>query len=103
MSFYDEVTTGTYSFVSLVVKIILFALALSLSLPFADKIQYFVHSSFNSILQLINGIFCDFLKLLKYRNSAAIVALFKIPLGWFGAGWATDFPKNLALYLKDSK
>ena len=54
-------------------------------------------------MQLINGIFCDFLKLLKYLNSAAIVALFQVPLGWFGAGWATGFPKNLALYFKDWK
>ena len=55
--FADKVTTGTYNFASLIVKIILSALPLSF--PFAEKTQYFVHLSFNSILQLINGISND--------------------------------------------
>ena len=42
-------------------------------------------------------------KLLKYFNGAAIVVFFRIPLAWFGVGWTTVFPNNLALYLKDLK
>ena len=53
----DKVTTGTYNFVSLIAKIIL--LALILSAPAAVKTQYFVHLSFSSTLQLINGISSD--------------------------------------------
>ena len=41
---------------SLIVKIIALELVSSLSLPFADKTQWFVYLSFNSNLQLINGI-----------------------------------------------
>ena len=53
----DIVTTGTYNFVSLIVKILLSKyLLLTLLAPAEDETQYFVHLSFNSILQLNNGI-----------------------------------------------
>ena len=79
MSLADKVTTGTYNFLSLIVKIILSLL------PAADKTQCFVHISFNSTLQLINGISSDLQKSMKYCNGIAIAAFFKIPLTAFGA------------------
>ena len=93
-------TTGICSFVSLIVKIKLLALASSLilfSLPVTIKTPYFVHVSFSSTLQLINGVSSNLQKLLKYFNGTAIVAFLKIPLVAFGAGLATVFPNNLAL------
>ena len=84
-------------------KIILLGLAFALSLPGADKRPYFVHLSFKFTLQLINGISSDLQKLLKYFNSTAIGAYFRILLELFGAGWTTVFPNNLALYLNDLK
>ena len=87
---------------SLIVKIILLALAsllILLSLPAAGKTQYFVHLSFNSTLQLINGIFCKLQKLLKHFNGSAIAAFFKTLF----ALATLAFPNNLALYLKDLK
>ena len=81
MSFANKVTTGTYRFVSFIVKAILSeSLSLILSLTTANKTKYSVHLSFNSTLQLINGISSDFLKLLKYFNGTAIAAFFRIPL-----------------------
>ena len=97
LSLTDKVATGKYNFLSLIVKIILLALLLlliSFSLP-ATKIQYLAHLSFNSTLQLINGISSD-LKLLQYFNGTEIVAFFSIPL----APPANVFPINLALYVK---
>ena len=76
----DKVTRGTYNFVPLIVKITLLALSLPLSLPFPGKTQYFVHLSFNSIFQLLNGISSALQKLLKqYFNGKAISACFRIP------------------------
>ena len=43
LSLADKVTTGTYNFVSLVVKILLESILLVLLAPAAEKIQYFVH------------------------------------------------------------
>ena len=44
LSLADKVTTGTYNFVSLAVKIILLeSILLVLLAPAAEKIQYFVH------------------------------------------------------------
>ena len=83
----------------MIVKIILLELASLLSAEAADKTQYFVHLSFNSILQLINGVSCDFQKLLKYFNGTVIVVFLKIPF----APSATVFPNNLSLYSKDLK
>ena len=108
MPFTDKVTTGTYKFVSLIVKIILLELKLlSLSpwysLPSADKTQYFAHLIFNFTLQLINAISSDLQKLFKYFNGTATVAIFRIPLAAFGAGLATVFSNNSVLYLKDLK
>ena len=99
LSLADKVTVGTYNFVSLIVKILLLAcsLPLTLSLPFAEKMQYFFYLSFNSISQLLNGILSDLQKLLKYFNGTGIVAFFRIPLAWFSVSWAIVFPKNLAL------
>ena len=89
----------------LMVKIILlaFSLSLPLPLPFADKRQYFVHLSFKSTFQLINGISSDLQQLLKYYNSTAIASFFRIPLELFRLGWATVFPNNIALHFKDLK
>ena len=88
MSLADKVTTGTYSFVSLIVKVILAlsALVISLSLPASDKTQYFVHLSLKSTLQLINSVSSDHQELLEYSNGTAIVAFLRIPLAAFGAG-----------------
>ena len=102
MSLDDKVTTGTYNFVPLIVKIILLGLAFVLSLPAADRTQHFVHLSSNYTLQLINGISSNLQKLLKHFNGTATVAYFRIPLVLFGLGWPL-FPNNLALYLKDLK
>ena len=103
LSFADKVTAGWYNFVSLIVKIILLELAFVLSLPATDKTQYFVHLSFNSILELVNGILSDLSKLLRYFNGKAIVAYFRNPLASFGEGWEAVFPNHLALYSKDLK
>ena len=101
----DTVTTGTYNFGPLVVKIIklLLALPLTLSTPTADKTQYLGHLSFNSTLRLINAISSVHQKRLKYFNGTAIVAFFRIPLASFAAGWAAALPNNSALYFKDLK
>ena len=75
-------TTVTYNFVSLIVKIISLesALALSFSLSSTDEIHCYVHLSFNSTLKLINGISNDLQKLLRFFNGTKIVAFFRIPL-----------------------
>ena len=78
-------------------------LSLALSLPVADKMQYFVHFSFNSTLQLIKGISSDLQKILNYFTDTKIVEFFKMPLALLGLGWASVFPNNLASYLKDLK
>ena len=98
----DKVTTGTYNFVSLIVKVILIALSLSslslvLSLPATDRKMLF-YLRFNSALQLINDILRDIQKLHKYFNGTATAPFFRIPF----ASSATMFSNNLTLYLKDS-
>ena len=70
----DKVAKGTYSFMSLIVKIMSLGLVFILSVPAADKTQSFVYSSLHSAMQLINGISRDLQKLLKYFNGTAIVA-----------------------------
>ena len=87
---------GIYNFVPLIAKLLL-ELVLSLSVPAADKTQYFVRLSFNSILQLIYGILSDLQKLLTYFNGTEIVSLLRIPL--FPS--VSVFPKTLVLYSKD--
>ena len=79
---------------SLVVNIKLLELASALSASAVDETQYFVHLSFNLILQLINGISSDIQKLLRNFNRTAIVAFFRIPF----APSETLFPNNLALW-----
>ena len=76
---------------------------LALFLPAAGKTQYFSHSNFNSILQIINSTFSGLQKSLMYFNGATIVAFFRIPLARYGLRWAAVSPNNLALYLKDLK
>ena len=88
---------------SLIVKIILLGLSLVLSLPASAKTQCFVYLCFNSTLQLINGILSNLKKLRRYFNDTAIVTFFRVPLSWFGVGWATVFPIDLVLYSKDLK
>ena len=56
MSLADKVTTGTYNFVSLIVKIILSSLALVLSLPGNPIVSPF---KFSFYFELINGISSD--------------------------------------------
>ena len=70
---------------SLIVKILSSLLTLALSVPAKDKTQCFDHLSFNSTLQLINGISSDLQKLLKYFNGTPIVAFFRIPLAALSA------------------
>ena len=84
---------------SLIIKIVLSELTLLFSVASKDKTQWFVHLSFNLILQLINGISSDLQGLLKYINGTAIFALNKIVVATFEA----FFYNNLALYLKDLK
>ena len=64
----------------LIAEIILLGLALVLSLSAADKTRYFVYLSFNSVLQLINGISSDLKKLPRYFNGTKIVAFSRLPL-----------------------
>ena len=88
---------------SLIVKIILLGSAFVLSLKVSYKTEYFAHFNFDAILQLINGISSDLLKLLRYFNDTAIAAFFRIPLGSFETGWVIAFPNNLVLYSKNLK
>ena len=68
---------------SVIAEIIWLTLALSLKLPLTlsapavDKTQFFAYLSFNSSLELINGISSDVQNLLKYYNDTAIVAFLK--------------------------
>ena len=75
MSFANKVTTGTYNLASLIVKLILLASSISLSLPDADKTQYFVHCT----VQLTKGIYTELQKLLKYFNDSSILEFVRIP------------------------
>ena len=84
-------TTGTYSFVYLIAKIILSVLASTLSLPISEKIKWFDHLSFSLVLKLINDIYSDLQKLLRYFNDAAIAVFFNIP-----------FPPSTSVYLNNS-
>ena len=59
------------------------------------KTQCFVQLSFNSTLQLINGISSDLRKLLTYFNGTAIVASLKTSFDTFA-----PFFNNLALSLR---
>ena len=61
-------------------------LQVTLSVLPTDKTECFHHLSFNSTLQLINGIPSYLEKLLKYFIDTAVVAFFRIPLAAFGAG-----------------
>ena len=45
--------------------------------PVSEKIQYFVHLGFNSILQLINNILINPQKLLGCFNNAVIASFLK--------------------------
>ena len=64
----------------------------TLSVPAAEKTQYVVYLSFNSILQLINDISSDLQKLLKYFNGTAIVTFLAIL-----------FASNATVFLKLSR
>ena len=84
---------------SFTVKIILLESAPSFSKPAEAKTQCFVHLSFHSTLQLINGIAIDLQKILRYFDGRSIVAFFRIEV--FPP--ATVFSKYLALKLRDLK
>ena len=58
-------------------KITLLGSALALSLPFADKAQLFNYLSFNSNLQLINGISKDLQKLFRCFNGFEKLSKYK--------------------------
>ena len=92
-------TSGTYSFKFLIVKIILLESVPTFSTPVEAKTEWFVRLSFNSTLQLINGISSDPQKLLGYVNGIAIVVFFRVVL--FPS--ATVFGNSLVLYSKDLK
>ena len=51
----------------------LLELAFALSPPAPDKTQYFIHLSFNSTFQLINGISKDLQKLLKFSMTQQLL------------------------------
>ena len=84
---------------SLTLKIILLESALLFSTTAEAKKHCFVHLSFNSLLQLINGISSDCQKLIRYFNGTAIAKFFQVQLFPFAAG----FSNNLAFSLKDLK
>ena len=92
----DNMNTATYSFVSLIVKMILLELGAVLSAPATDKTQRFVNLSLNLTLKFINGISSDLKTLLRCFNGTAIVVFFQIPFILY----TTVFPNNLALLLK---
>ena len=96
MSLAEKVSTVTYNFAFLIVKIILLEKALLLSPTAADKTHYFVYLYLNFILKLINDIPNDFQKLLEYFNGTAIVAF----LQFLFAPSVSVFPKNIALSSK---
>ena len=99
LCFSDKVTTESYSFMSLIVKIVSLGLAFVSLAPGLDKIQRFFHLSFNSHLQLISGISSDLQKLLAYFNDIAIDVFVMIPF----TPSPSVFRNNLALYSKDLK
>ena len=88
------INTGTQNFVSLIVKIILLEWVSS-SLPHIAKRQPFIHLSFNSTLQLVNGISSDNQYSVRYFNGTIIGLFSRIPFAVVGQ------PINLVLYLKD--
>ena len=96
-------TTGTNNFLPFIVKIILIQLALAFLTLVAAKTQSLTHLSFNSTLQLISYLSSGLQKLLRYFNGAGIVAFFRIPLIWFGAGWSSVSPTNSVLFTEDWK
>ena len=75
----------------------------SAAAPGTEKRKCFLHLSSNSTLQLTNSISIDLQNSLRYLNDTTIAAFSRTPLAWFGASWATVFPTNLVLYLKDLK
>ena len=94
-------TTETYNLASLIVKIILLSLTLTLPTPAWAKTHCLVYLSFNSTLHLIKGVSGNLQILLRYFTGSTIVAFFRIPLLLFGAGWASASPTNAVLYSKD--
>ena len=64
----------------LLLVVVVVVVLITLSLPAGDKTQYFIHLSFNSTLQLINGISSGLQKLAKFFKGTRIVAFFKVPL-----------------------
>ena len=61
--------------------------------------HWFIHLSFDSPLQPINGVSSDLQKLLKYFNDITNTVFFKIPF----TSSALVFPNNLALYFGNLK
>lgn len=72
MSFADKMTIGTYNFVSWIVKIMLFELALAFSGPSTDKLM----SDSSSHQQ----------KSLRYFNDKTVVLFSKTPFASFRVG-----------------
>ena len=76
LSFANKVKIGTYSFASLIAKMILLELASAFSMSAETKAQCPVYLSFNSTLKLINGISSHLLKLPKHFKGNTIVVSF---------------------------
>ena len=87
LSWVDKVTTGTSSFVSVILNFV-FPVAVEIT-QFSDQVKM------RLISQLINGISGVLQKLLKYFKGTAISTSFVFPA-------AGVFPVILILYLNDS-
>ena len=97
LSFTYKVTTETCNFVSFIVKIIFSELTSSLSsVPATVKTQCFFHLSFSSTLQVINFIYGNLQKLLRYFNGTAIDTFSRISFASFGLACVIVFPNNIA-------
>ena len=116
-SFVDNVTTGTYNFVSVILNIAFFGAsifslaglspwaALAVCVVISVKTQFSDHVKVKDTSQLIKGMFEVLQKLLKYSNETTIsrfvfvfVFPYSVPLFAFDV-----FPVIQLLYLKDSE
>ena len=85
LSAVNKVTTRTYSFVSVILKVA--------HVPSLDNIHFSPHVNSSSILKFIKGISNDLQKLLRYFNGTAIFTFFIVPS-------AATLPIRSDLYLK---
>ena len=102
VSFYfDKVTTGTYNFVSVILRYAADGATIAELTPaftvISAKTQFLDQVKINSTSQLINGIFKALQKLLKCFNGITTSAFVNQSLS------SGVFPTILVLYLKDSE